>query len=93
MKVLSYRVARGTRNLLYLDDDPFDAKGAPRNAFRLYAAWDDRDGVPTGHYDQAAIWGGWVTTLRVDGWNRVDVAILSAREVMPPGDDLRNAIR
>ncbi len=84
IKVVSYRVSGGTRNLLYLDDDPFDAGGTPRNAFRLYARWDDRDGELTGQYSQAATWGGWMTTLRVDGWNHVDVAILSAREVIPP---------
>jgi hypothetical protein len=84
VKVVSYLVEGGTRNLLYLDGDPFDAEGRPRNGFRLYTEWDDRDGVPTGQYDQAATWGGWVNTFRVDGWQQVDLAILSAREIIPP---------
>ncbi|MGA9523480.1 MAG: hypothetical protein WBV82_18600 [Myxococcaceae bacterium] len=84
MKVVSYRIEGGTKNLLYLDDDPFDVRGEPRNAFRLYAQWNDRDGVSSGQYRQAATWGGWVTTLRVDGWNEVELAILSVREIIPP---------
>ncbi|MGA9520094.1 MAG: hypothetical protein WBV82_01440, partial [Myxococcaceae bacterium] len=89
IKVVSYRIEGGTQNLLYLDDDPFVGNGEPRNVFRLYAQWEDRDGGSTGQYRRAATWGGWVTTLRVDGWKHVDVAILSAREIIPPVVDAR----
>ncbi len=86
VKMVSYLVGNGTKNLLYLDTDPFDANGKPRNDFRLYAEWIDRDGVDTGEYTRAATWGGWLTTFRVDGWRKVDFAILSAREIVPPDE-------
>ena len=84
VKVVSYLVDGGTRNLLFLDTDPFDASGTPRNQFRLFTEWFDRDGESTGHYDRAATWAGWETTFRVDGWRRVDFAYPSAREIVPP---------
>ncbi len=84
VKVVSYLVEGGTRNLLFLDTDPFDASGRPRNQFRLFTEWFDRDGESTGHYDRAATWAGWETTFRVDGWRRVDFAYPSAREIVPP---------
>ena len=83
-KVLSWVVDGGTVNRLYLDTDPFDAQGRPRNAFRLYLEWQDRDGDDTGRYDVAATWAGYQTSLRVDGWRNVDFTLLSAREVFPP---------
>ncbi len=84
VKVVSYLVDGGTRNLLFLDTDPFDPDGTPRNQFRLFTEWYDRDGESTGHYDRAATWAGWETTFRVDGWQRVDFAYPSAREIVPP---------
>ncbi len=84
VKVVSYLVEGGTRNLLFLDTEPFDASGTPRNAFRLFTEWMDVDGVSTGHYSQAATWAGWETTFRVDGWRQVDFTLLSAREIVPP---------
>ena len=84
VKVVSYVIDGGTKNLLYLDTDPFDANGKPRNEFRLYTEWEDLDGVNTGRYSTAATWAGHVTTFRVDGWKFVDFAILSAREIIPP---------
>lgn len=84
VKVVSYLVDGGTRNQLYLDTDPFDATGAPRNQFRLFTEWYDRDGESTGTYDRAATWAGWETTFRVDGWKRVDFAYPSAHEIVPP---------
>jgi hypothetical protein len=84
VKVVSYLVDGGTRNLLFLDTDPFDASGTPRNGFRLFTEWNDRDGESTGLYDRAATWAGWETTFRVDGWRRVDFAYPSAREIVPP---------
>lgn len=84
VKVVSYLVEGGTRNLLFLDTHPFDASGTPRNEFRLFTEWHDRDGESTGHYNRAATWAGWETTFRVDGWRRVDFAYPSAREIVPP---------
>jgi hypothetical protein len=84
VKVVSYLVAGGTQNRLYLDTEPFDASGKPRNNFRLYTEWVDKNGQSTGRYKQAATWGGWITTFRVDGWRRVDFTHLSAREIVPP---------
>ena len=84
VKIVSYLVRGGTRNLLYLDTDPFDASGAPQNRWRLYTEWRDLDGTSTGTYDRAATWAGWETTFRVDGWDRVDFALPSAREIVPP---------
>lgn len=84
VKVVSYLIEGGTKNLLYLDTEPFDANGEPRNNFRLYTEWVDEDGKSTGRYSRAATWGGWVTTFRVDGWKRVDFTHLSAREIIPP---------
>ena len=87
VKIVSYFDPDGksTHNALYLDTDPFDAAGRPANHFQLYSEWDDVDGQSTGMYTQAALWAGWVTTFRVDGWQSVDFAILSAREILPPG--------
>jgi hypothetical protein len=84
VKAVSYLVPGGTKNLLYLDTEPFDASGKPRNNFRLYTEWMDKNGQSTGRYTQAAIWGGWTTTFRVDGWRRLDFTQLSAREIVPP---------
>lgn len=84
VKAVSYLVPGGTRNQLYLDTDPFDASGKPRNNFKLFSEWMDKNGQSTGHYTQAATWGGWVTTFRVDGWNKVDFTYPSVREIIPP---------
>lgn len=84
VKVVSYNIPGGAKNLLYLDTDPFDTTGKPRNNFRLYTEWVDKEGVSTGRYNKAATWGGWVTTFRVDGWRRLDFTRLSAREIIPP---------
>lgn len=84
VKIVSYLVPGGAKNQLYLDTNPFDTSGKPRNDFKLYTEWMDKNGQSTGRYKQAATWAGWVTTFRVDGWNRVDFAHLSAREITPP---------
>jgi hypothetical protein len=71
-------------NRLYVDDDPFMPDGAPRNAFRLLTEYIDRAGVNTGRYDTLVNWRGVITTLRVDGVDSLDVALLSARPILPP---------
>jgi hypothetical protein len=68
-------------NRLYVDASPFDAEGRPRNDFVLFSEYIDRAGVSTGYYDTLASWGGFQTTLRVDGADYIDVAILSVREI------------
>jgi hypothetical protein len=72
-------------NRLYVDDAPFERDGTPRNDFRLLSEYVDREGQSTGRYDTVVNWGGSVSTLRVDGVDALDVAILSARAV-EPGD-------
>jgi hypothetical protein len=73
-------------NRLYVDDDPFAADGSPKNAFRLLTEYVDRAGVSTGRYDRLVNWRGFLTTLRVDGIDSVDVARLSARAISPPAE-------
>lgn len=68
-------------NRLYVDDAPFERDGTPRNDFRLLSEYVDSEGKSTGRYDTLVNWGGNVSTLRVDGVDAVDVAILSARAV------------
>jgi hypothetical protein len=68
-------------NRLYLDAEPFDAHGRPRNRWRLLSEYVDVDGVATGQYDRVVDWGGWQTTLRVDGVESIDVAVYSLRPI------------
>jgi len=68
-------------NRLYVDDDPFSADGTPNNGFRLLTEYIDRAGVNTGRYDTLVDWRGVLTTLRVDGVDSVDIALLSARPI------------
>ena len=72
------------RNLMYLDATPYTAAGEKTNHWRLYYQWDDVQGVPMGHYSQAALWVGWMNMFRVDGWTTLDFSVLSAREIVPP---------
>jgi hypothetical protein len=71
-------------NRLYVDDEPFGADGAPRNGFRLLSEYVDRASVSTGRYDTLVDWRGFLTTLRVDGVDSIDIARLSARAVEAP---------
>ncbi|MDP3655173.1 MAG: hypothetical protein Q8R67_26235 [Rhodoferax sp.] len=71
-------------NQLHIDTAPFDANGHPANHWRLYSAYTDVQGKSTGHYTQLADWGGWQTTLRMDGYQSMDFALPSVREVLPP---------
>jgi len=88
LKLLSYSApGRPARviNRLYLDGAPFDpATGRPRNNWQLFSEYVDGEGVSTGKYDKLADWGGWQTTLRTDGVNSLDFALISLREVRPP---------
>jgi hypothetical protein len=89
LKLVSYAdPARPDRviNRLYVDDNPFAADGSPTNAFRLLTEYVDRAGVSTGRYDRLVNWRGFLTTLRIDGVDSVDVARLSARAISPPDE-------
>lgn len=72
-------------NRLYLDTDPFEA-GRPRNNWRLFSEYVDIEGVSTGRYAKLVDWGGWQTTLRTDGFESLDFAFPSVREIDPPED-------
>jgi hypothetical protein len=71
---------------LYLDTDPFDA-GIPRNGWRLFSEFVDIEGTKltqAGQYTKLVDWGSWQTTLRTDGFESIDFAWPSAREIIPP---------
>jgi hypothetical protein len=72
-------------NQLHLDTTPFDAAGKPTNNWRLFSTYVDIEGKSTGRYSKLADWGGWQTTLRVDGYRSVDFAFPSVREIVPKG--------
>jgi hypothetical protein len=87
LKLVSYAAGDAPArvvNELYLDTEPFDASGRPQNHWRLFSQYVDVEGVSTGHYDKLVDWGGWHTTLRVDGIHDIDFALLSVREIAPP---------
>jgi hypothetical protein len=86
LKLVSFRDphdAEQVINRLYVDDEPFASDGSPHNHFRLLSEYVDRAGKSTGEYDTLVSWGGTLTTLRVDGVEAVDVAILSVRAIGP----------
>ena len=70
-------------NRLYVDVDPFTADGRPANHWQLDAEYIDIDGVDTGLYHNVVNWGGYRATLRLDALTSYDVAIFSAREIVP----------
>ncbi|BDT71619.1 hypothetical protein os4_11460 [Comamonadaceae bacterium OS-4] len=88
LKLISYSrpgVAGEVLNQLYVDTAPFDAAGRPANGWQLLSEYTDVQGKRTGrHYDTLADWGGWQTTLRMDGYRSIDFALPSVREVAPP---------
>lgn len=87
LKLLSYtnpKNAFQTINQLHIDTTPFDATGKPANQWRLLSEYVDEEGKNTGHYNQLVNWGGWQTTLRMDGYRSIDFAYPSVREILPP---------
>ena len=88
LKLISYSrpgVPGEVLNQLYLDTAPFDAAGRPANGWQLLSEYTDVQGKRTGrHYDTLADWGGWQTTLRMDGYRSIDFALPSVREIVPP---------
>jgi hypothetical protein len=86
LKVVSYAQPGRVVNRLYVDADPWDAAGRPRNDWRLMSEHVDVEGASTGRYAKLVDWGAFVTTLRTDGVESLDFAIVSAREIVaaPP---------
>jgi hypothetical protein len=87
LKLVTYAVPDTpgqVRYELYVDDDPFDARGRPTNRFRRLSEYVDVEGRSTGYYSKLVDWGGFQTTLRVDGVDSLDFAVLSVREIKPP---------
>jgi hypothetical protein len=70
-------------NQLFVDTTPFDTKGKPLNQWRLLSEYVDEEGKSTGNYSKLVDWGGWMTTLRVDGYRSIDFAYPSVREIVP----------
>lgn len=87
LKLISYSrtgVSGEVLNQLYIDTAPFDAAGRPANGWQLLSEYTDVQGKRTGrHYDTLADWGGWQTTLRMDGYRSMDFALPSVREIVP----------
>lgn len=73
-------------NRLYIDVDPLKPDGTFRNDYRLLTEYVDRAGVSTGRYDTMVNWKGYLTTLRIDGVDTLDVAALSARAITAPDE-------
>jgi hypothetical protein len=71
-------------NQLHIDTTPFDAAGKPANNWRMLSEYIDIEGKSTGRYSKLVNWGGWQTTLRVDGYRSVDFAYPSVREIVAP---------
>ena len=86
LKMVSYNSsthANEVINNLFLDTDPFDSSGQPTNGWRLFVTYTDVEGQSTGRYSKLVNWGGWQTTIRTDGYNDIDFAFPSVREIIP----------
>jgi len=78
-------------NRLYVDTDPFDDNGKPRNNWKLKAEWIDKgttrtkkeDGKEKGYNGIPCTWRSQVDKIRIDGWDKVDYTLLSIREIDP----------
>ena len=87
LKLLSYTNPQNplqTINQMHIDTTPFDANHRPANQWRLISEYADEEGKSTGYYNQLVNWGGWQTTLRMDGYRSIDFAFASVREILPP---------
>ena len=71
-------------NQLHVDTEPFSDTGKPANRWRLLSEYVDVEGKRTGRYSKLVDWGGWQTTLRMDGYRSIDFAFPSVREITPP---------
>jgi hypothetical protein len=64
----------------YVDWDPFDVAGKPKNNF---VKLQSKVFKSTSKYPKAPTWGG-MATSRIDGHNSIDYSIISIREIIPP---------
>jgi hypothetical protein len=64
----------------YIDWDPFDATGKPKNNWVLLH---EKNFPGSGRYPKAPVWGGQFTS-RIDGHDNIDYAVISLREIIPP---------
>ncbi len=86
LKMVSYNSSTNANeviNTFFLDTDPFDSSGQPKNGWRLFVTYTDVEGQSTGRYSKLVNWGGWQTTVRTDGYNDIDFAFPSVREIIP----------
>lgn len=74
-----------TTNRCYIDPDPFNSAGGTlRNNYRLYSEYIDK-GNGTKYPEIVVNWAGGVpTTIRVDGFESVDLYTCNAGEIIPP---------
>jgi hypothetical protein len=72
-------------NKYYIDADPFNTDKTLKNDYRLYSEHIDMGNGK--NYREIVSWAGGVpTTVRVDGFERVDFYACNAREIIPPKD-------
>jgi hypothetical protein len=72
----------------YVDWNPFCDSGKPKNNWdplqgQVYATDSGTIDGKVVDYDKPPLWGGMFTS-RIDGFKKVDYAIVSIREIMPP---------
>ena len=87
LKLISYTPpgsADRVVNQMYVDTAAFDVAGKPANQWRKLSEYVDIQGKSTGRYATLVNWGGWQTTLRMDGYAALDFALPSVREIIPP---------
>jgi hypothetical protein len=79
VKAVVFNVAGNTQAVsqLWVDSDPFDAAGKPRNGWKRVYEYVDSAGTPV-------TWGGKYETWRIDEAGAVDFKLLSVREIVPP---------
>jgi len=89
VKMVTWKNADGVSrtNRLYLNMTPWNPDGTVNNnSWQLYSEYIDKQGVNTGSYTQFTSWaGGAPCTARIDGWDSIDFAKLSAFEIINPG--------
>jgi hypothetical protein len=66
----------------YIDWTPFDSSGKPTNKWQKFFT-QVFAGTSTNSYTKIPTWGG-MYTYRQDGFQYVDIAIISIREIVPP---------
>ena len=75
---------------MWVDEDPIDSNGKPKNGWKLAATYEDK-GVKNYHDDEhheivnypPVTWRGHKEVCRVDGYKKVDFVFISDREIDP----------